>query len=729
MKKILSLISLFSLVTSSSLLVISCTNNYSSTNKIPTIPNANKKPETKPEIPNQRTPENLPNSIDIKPKDPKIPNSNTIRDDDQNNHSNNQLNPNYVPSNIAKLVYESNKIYESEKNPEYFKDSHLFSSDFLLNNSAYTISRSTNKFHTGTHNMNVFLKTGNYSNPVDFRSVYDSNTDNEFWKHTKNIGWYGDLGKTDEEKVAFYNDHLSVDGMVKQSFLEKFEEKEISSSKSLNFDFNSFVLKNPFGFLPSNLSQLFYYMNYESIAKLFNIPNVRSIKANFDDEKGEFKILIVDKNNQNYFQRIDQSNTNSLKKNLDFYQYIYDRSFSLLIAIKKWWQDQYKIQPDTIVNDHKGGTAWVLDRVVNKELEEKGYWELLLATNIHVFSLAEAFDKSLYFQKDSKKPYAKSWTASFFDYKNGYNSKQAEFMTTRANKTLLDSNVISNVSNFQPTFKAEEQYLEAAYYTPRYSVSGFKTDTPHTGQVYIEKFDESTRFGSTKNGGADFVILKLKIKKEKLKDILPKLDEIIDTEKEKDWYIGLGKNEFLTPFKTQFYAGYPVVNWNDRYNPIFEFKGNKSVGGIISTQNRYVKEGNFQSLWTKYNEVENKDWNSHHENWQKYTEPFIKDQHGMVKTVLTQHSSLFTRIEKNEDHKALDGGSSGSMAIDSSFNLIGINYLLTKDELHNTTTNAISLMQGQSTYENGFDGNIRTDFINKLKKDNLITVKLNPNKK
>ncbi|WP_434323843.1 MAG2960 family serine endopeptidase lipoprotein [Mycoplasma capricolum] len=729
MKKILSLISLFSLITSSSLLVISCTNNYSNTNKIPTIPNSNKKPETKPEIPNQRTPENAPNSSDIKPKDPKIPNNSTIRDDDQNNHSNNQLNPNYVPSNITKLVYESNKIYESKKNPEYFKDSHLFSSDFLLNNSAYTISRSTNKFHTGTHNMNVFLKTGNYSNPVDFRSVYDSNTDNEFWKHTKNIGWYGDLGKTDEEKVAFYNDHLSVDGMVKQSFLEKFEEKEISSSKSLNFDFNSFVLKNPFGFLPSNLSQLFYYMNYESIAKLFNIPNVRSIKANFDDEKGEFKILIVDKNNQNYYQRIDQSNTNSLKKNLDFYQYIYDRSFSLLIAIRKWWQDQYKRQPDTIVNDHKGGTAWVLDRVVNKELEEKGYWELLLATNIHVFSLAEAFDKSLYFQKDSKKPYAKSWIASFFDYKNGYNSKQAEFMATRAQKEKLDSNVVSNVSNFQPTFKAEEQYLEAPYYTPRYKVSGFKTDTPYAGLVYVENFDENSRFGSTKNGGADFVILKLKIKKEKLKDILPKLNEIIDTEKEKDWYIGLGKNELFTPFKTQFYAGYPVVNWHDRYNPIFEFKGNKSVGGIISTQNRYVKEDNFQSLWTKYDEKENKDWNSHHENWKKYTEPFIKDQHGMVKTVLTQHSSLFTRIEKNEEHKALDGGSSGSMAIDSSFNLIGINYLLTKDQLHNTTTNAISLMQGQSTYENGFDGNIRTDFINKLKKDNLTTVKLNPNKK
>ncbi|CEA10456.1 hypothetical protein MCCPILRI181_00088 [Mycoplasma capricolum subsp. capripneumoniae] len=44
----------------------------------------------------------------------------------------------------------------------------------------------------------------------------------------------------------------------------------------------------------------------------------------------------------------------------------------------------------------------------------------------------------------------------FYDYKNWSNSKKAEFMATRANKTLLDSNVISNVSNFEPTFKAEE---------------------------------------------------------------------------------------------------------------------------------------------------------------------------------------------------------------------------------------------------------------------------------
>ncbi len=82
------------------------------------------------------------------------------------------------------------------------------------------------------------------------------------------------------------------------------------------------------------------------------------------------------------------------------------------------------------------------------------------------------------------------------------------------------------------------------------------------------------------------------------------------------------------------------------------------------------------------------------------------------------------RIEKEDD--ALVDGSSGSMAIDSSFNLIGINYLLSKDEKHNTTSNAISLIQGQSTYSDDFNGNLRTDFVKKLKKDNLLTVKLNP---
>ncbi|PTD31011.1 MAG2960 family serine endopeptidase lipoprotein [Mycoplasma leachii] len=728
MKKILSLISLFSLITSPSLLVISCTHNYSSTNKIPTIPNTNKKPET----PNEKIPENVPNHSDNKPEIPKTPDNNNLKPNDQNNHSDNSENSNYTPSNITKLVYEPNKIYEVEKNPEYFTDFHLFSSDFLLNNSAYTISRSTNKFHTAKHNMNVFLKTGNYNNPVDFRSIYNSNTDDKFWKHTKDIGWYGDFGETDEEKVAFYNDHISVDGMVKQAYLKNFKAEEISSSKSLNFNFNSFILKNPFGFLPSNLSQLFYYMDFESITQLFNVGKVIDIKSNFDDKKGEFEILLTNSNGEKYYKKIDKHNTKSLKSDSDYYKYINDRSFNILIGLKKWKTDKFKLQDPSIEIDHIGGTAWVIDRTINEELERQDYYELLIATNIHVFSLRDAFDKSLHFDINNKNQrYFNDWNASFWDYETFKDQNTIPHISaSRLNSNNFDSNEIKVDSSLEQTFEIQNEYLTAPYYTPRYSVSGLRSKVYDDGLAYFEEFDKTSLMAKTKNGGADFVILKLKIKKNKLKHILPELDKVIGKEEEKNWHIGLGWNEKHSPIKTQFYAGYPAKNYDYSKRKFdYVFKTNKSIGGIISTQNRSVDANNFKSLWTKYDEKENKDWNSHHENWKKYTEPFIKDQHGMVKTVLTQHSSLFTRIEKNEKHKVLDEGSSGSMAIDSSFNLIGINYLLTSDDKQNTITNAISLMQGQSDYENGFDGNIRTDFIKKLKKDNLITVKLNPNKK
>ncbi|SYV90162.1 Uncharacterised protein [Metamycoplasma alkalescens] len=76
----------------------------------------------------------------------------------------------------------------------------------------------------------------------------------------------------------------------------------------------------------------------------------------------------------------------------------------------------------------------------------------------------------------------------------------------------------------------------------------------------------------------------------------------------------------------------------------------------------------------------------------------------------------------------MDSGSSGSMAIDSSFNLIGINYLHTTDSYNNTITNGINLMEGNSTYKNGFDGDLRNDIKNKLIKDKLNTIVINPKK-
>lgn len=98
----------------------------------------------------------------------------------------------------------------------------------------------------------------------------------------------------------------------------------------------------------------------------------------------------------------------------------------------------------------------------------------------------------------------------------------------------------------------------------------------------------------------------------------------------------------------------------------------------------------------------------------------------MLKKVLNQHSNLYTKVNSENKLDALGYGSSGSMAIDSSFNLIGINYSYSTDSESNTFSNAISLMEGQSTYLDGFNGNIREDFKKKLQKDGLYTVKINP---
>ncbi|SYV90161.1 Uncharacterised protein, partial [Metamycoplasma alkalescens] len=52
--------------------------------------------------------------------------------------------------------------------------------------------------------------------------------------------------------------------------------------------------------------------------------------------------------------------------------------------------------------------------------------------------------------------------------------------------------------------------------------------------MYFEKeFDD--RMVETKNGGADFVLLRLKIKKEILKYVLPALDKVIGKPEEKTW--------------------------------------------------------------------------------------------------------------------------------------------------------------------------------------------------
>ncbi|MBG0730638.1 MAG2960 family serine endopeptidase lipoprotein [Mycoplasma sp. 'Moose RK'] len=648
------------------------------------------------------------------------------------------------------LSYENGKIY-SISDQKYFADQHYFDLDFLQRNTAYSIIQSTPKWQTSLHNMYYFLN--NYDGrKVSFLEPNDERKNNEFWEHTKNLGVYGEFGENDTEKLMFYNRGLSYRGMMEQVFLPTFSEQEAQNATEIEKNISDLISKNPFGFLPSNLSQLFYYMKLTDIEKIFQFTNLVSIKTNFDDKKGEIKILFLTKNGEKKLWKSSSSNANSLKKDLDFQQYIYDRSFLIGLNSIRWHRDSFFPRLQGLKAEQNFGTAWVIDRIIDKNQQRQDEFEILVATNIHVWEWQKTFDKTAIFNPILNDSRANEWNAGFYDYatlpqtikKNNedyavipeqtgnefFVASRGKNPTPENNQENFVSHSDNNKANYYPIFNAKLNYLDGTFYTPRYKVTGLMGADVDVGWKYLDNYDEITRVGSTKNGGADFVILKLKISRQNLKIILPELEKIIGTDKEKDWYVGLGKNEKFTPMKTQFYGGYPVFSTDNEHpdwSKGFHFKSNKSKGGIVNTRNRVITEELFLPLWKRYNESENRDWNSKHEKWKNYLKPFRDSlEHGMLNLVLNQHSHLYTKIDPQNKQNALGPGSSGSMAIDSSFNLIGINFTYSKDTAMNTYSNAISLMEGLSTYEDDFDGNIRLDFARKLKEKNIFTVKINP---
>ncbi|MBZ4195363.1 MAG2960 family serine endopeptidase lipoprotein [Mycoplasma tauri] len=682
------------------------------------------------DLANSKVDTQSPKKTDQKEKDPT---NKEISQEKPENNNNNK--PDIEKDNSTN---EEDKLIEKiDKNQHFSGNKHFIPISQILKNTPYKVLQQTNDYKEALTNIDKYLRTGNHNNPIDFVNDIDQNKRDKFWEYTKNIGVYGNYGNNDTEKVDFFNPSISSNGMIKQKYLDEFSNDDIQGAQIINPDLSEVIKNNPFGFLPSNLSQLFYYASLDSISKLLKVKNIIDIKSQFDDTEGKFELLIKNNNHNKFHLSIDSKSNPELKKDDDFYRYIYDRSFMISINTFGWHWDPYSNDSKSgLKSNNGGGTMWVMDRIINPEAEAKGYWELLVATNIHVFGLRDTFDKSLYFNENISKRRESEWNAGF-GYVNNANSERnlKYFMATRGGNTKLlnDQNYVKTQDNgsYYPAFSAYDQYLDAPYYTPRYYATGFYDSDAVAGAQNLEKYEQNPRIRSTKNAGADFVLLRLKIRKELLSTILPKLDEIIGTEQEKDWHIGVGKNELFNPIKTQFYGGYPV-DVNEYFEPIynkspyFRFKYNKSTGGIINAQTRRIFKDNFQSLWVRYNKEENEDWNGYRDNYKKYEKPFIEGEHGMPKTVLAQHSQLYTYAPYDERFKLLGPGSSGSMAIDSSFNLIGINYLFTRDDHYKTYTNAISLMEGHSTYYDNFDGNLRTDIKNKLIKDNVTTVKINP---
>ncbi|CBH40649.1 MAG2960 family serine endopeptidase lipoprotein [Mycoplasmopsis agalactiae] len=663
------------------------------------------------------------------------------------------------PKNIDEITIDNNSDSTIKQ-----ADKHFLSFAQLKNMTPREIHQKTKTYNEAKSTFLKYLK----ANATDYvyENKYDFSTrtnDSNYFKHVKPLGEYGNVGDSKDERTKFFNPRVPLWHNLSQKYLEKFNTEDVKDLNPQSININDVIKINPFGFLPSNLSQLFYYASFESLENLFNIKNIKNIKAVFDDVKGTFELLIF-AGDHKYYLRIknDGKINKSLKKNSDFFQYINDRSIELNIN-QKVWVDEFvestqKLDKRLNFSRHSG-TAWVIDRIKNTDPDS---YEFLLATNIHVFSLRKTFDKSLHTNGVNDTSFDSRWNEfppGFYDGVHATDtsdnrSTEQYFRTNRIAENKIDDTFgifelskhkyINNNSKYVNAFEAYSQYLSAPYYVPRYETEAYIKGE----KIDLNNVPENNAQFTTKNSGADFVTLRFKIKKDKLKDVLPKLSEIIDTDTEKDWYINFKKDKF-SPLSTQFYAGYsrfwdPFVTSSPA-----QFRGIKSTGGLISTKRRIIDEHVFRDVWLKYDSELNKEYNSLNDHYKKYEKPFLKDnkEHGMPLTIVDQFSTLYTDIPFGELN--LEEGASGSMVIDSSFNVIGIlntsiedipgsemTYLpLSNKDFERVIrkrTNGVVLFQSLSYDYNTKDNkppHIFDGLIDKLKTDKLETVKFNPKDK
>ncbi|QVK08573.1 MAG2960 family serine endopeptidase lipoprotein [Mycoplasma mycoides] len=659
-------------------------------------------------------------------------------DQKPNNNSNNDQNQN------SQTNQNQNKDHSDKNDEIQLFNSHFLDINKLKDLTPYQIHKQTKDYITGQKEFNNFVKNNN----IDFTLYDHKEYQKNYWELAEKLGEYGNIGEDKISRTKFYNPHIPLSYSIKQQKLEQLKDEEIKGLTTTDFDFKNLVKTNPFGFLPSNLSQLLSYASFNSLEKLFKIKDITNLKSKHDDIKGSFELLIKTKT-KNYYYKTTKDKNNFLKTNDDYFKYIHERSFQLEINVKQWVidQDERTLQEYPRLNfANASGTAWVIDRIDNKN--DKDNYELLLATNIHVFSLRKTFDKSIFNNKVSNEKW-KEFPVGFYDGKNTKDTNDNRNMKVylKANRTekidnkngLVETDVDKNKSF--DAFDAYSQYLVAPYYTPRYSADNIYFKDFSKKSLY---FNDNDYLSKTNNSGADFLTLRLKIEKNKLKQLLPSLEKVIGKKEEKDWYVKFGKNKF-SPLQTQFYAGYPK-NWNP-FIKNTQFRGLKSEGGLVATQRKILEDIYFRDIWLKYDRDKNKEYNSLNDAYKKYEKPFINNEHGMNLTIADQFSTLYTNIPFGQ--LALKQGASGSMVIDSSFNVIGILNTEVEDTskdkyIHiplfkhkdqtfslvvRVQTNGVILFNSLSNdylTKNNQSPKIIDGLIEKLKEDKLKTISLNP---
>lgn len=672
-----------------------------------------------------------------------------------NNGNNNNNNGNQNNNNNSNENNGNDGFLDKDKNPELFVSKHIFSYDELITKTPLEIHQSTPLYKSSLKNLEFLLKKEN----IDSSNIISDELKAKLNDWYKEIGIIGEIGNDDKEKVRYTPTNFDKDKVLTQKYVESINEESGLNISQLSFGdikdkVNEVILNNPFGYLPSNLNQMLYYLNINDISKLFKIDNLKEIFINHDDKLGVINIYFR-KNDGGIFKLLIDSTNSNIKKNHDFLQYIFDRTFS--ISANFW-----KFEPGTLDRYNfylskkgSGGSVWIIDRIVNETLPENTY-EFLIGTNLHVLDFSPFFEKT----NKINKIWNKYWDGGFRDFGEKNSSppgmdnvkkllpkddsdiigfvevldKKREDtspiymrMATNSEKDVskIDPNLTTQKNDYDMNIEwGSNKYIDLIWYTPSFTSSGVRSTTSGgVEELLFGKKIDGDRIGTILDGGADFAVAKIKLKKSQIDKLLPKLGNVLGTEKEKDWYMGLGKQEKIISNQTVFIGGYPEYYWNS----------SKSIGGRIRSKNRHVTfNDDSVPYWTKFDSEINKEKNErfgtvkeNEDNHQPYYKG-VKNrtfEHGMKLRKIVQNSILNTSAED----VYLQKGASGSMAIDSKFNLVGFlfNGLGSYEDPMNFFTNGIGLMDSLSTYDN-WDGSIRNDILKKIKSENLYTIKINP---
>ncbi len=347
-----------------------------------------------------------------------------------------------------------------------------------------------------------------FEEQADFMyNIYNQKMQQTFFELNKEVGISGEYTynknlneltheETLHELMKCAPSQLEAVGDMTQKYLPNYTVSDTMGVISKTVDLNEIITLNQFGFLPSNLSQLLYYLDYNGIAEIFNLQNevIQNIQANFEDgklkenstnqrEKAYINILITTKDHK-YLYEITKDNTSALKCDYDFFKYIYDRSFSISwpsfyvskanTGMSSHSQDLMSIQARTMI-----GTCWVFDRVINPELEAQGYIELLVGTNLHVLDLSDAFNK------DRKQAGYSIWNGLNVGYpvNKSYDKHwDGGFKATKKVGSDVPSSITDKIVTITPSDKTYSRYQEIQSRQPNFnyaaSVSLKSTDNP-----------------------------------------------------------------------------------------------------------------------------------------------------------------------------------------------------------------------------------------------------------